>query len=61
MKQSEDLRKSDFDHSNLFQLKSKLAWLVCTKSMKIKTKMLQEQWLLLKMKFLLGYNMKTVI
>ena len=27
----------------------------------IKTKMRQEQWLLLKMKFLLGYNMKIVI
>ena len=27
----------------------------------IKIKMRQEQWLLLKMKFLLGYNMKIVI
>ena len=27
----------------------------------IKIKMRQEQWVLLKMKFLLGYNMKIVI
>ena len=27
----------------------------------IKIKMRQEQWLLIKMKFLLGYNMKIVI
>ena len=29
------------------------------KDYKVKIKMLQEQWLQLKMKFLLGYNMKT--
>ena len=41
------------------RLKSKLAWPVCTKSMKLK--MVQVQWLQLKMKFLLGYNIKIVI
>ena len=35
------------------QLKSKLAWLVCQE---IKTKMVQEQWLKLKMTFLLIYS-----
>ena len=28
---------------------------------KIKTKMMQEQWLQLKVKFLLGYDTKTII
>ena len=28
---------------------------------KIKTKMMQEQWRQLKVKFLLGYDMKTVV
>ena len=40
------------------QLKSKLAWLVCHE---IKTKMVQEQWVQLKMMFLLGYNLKIFI
>ena len=31
------------------------------KKYEIKTKIVQEQWLQLKMKFLLGYNMKIVI
>ena len=31
------------------------------KEYEVKIKMVQEQWLQLKMKFLLGYNMKTVI
>ena len=65
-----NLRRSDFDHSNLFQcqkqhsvniehwLKSKLTCVY--KEYEIKTKMVQEQWLQLKMKFLLGYNMKIV-
>ena len=68
-----NLRRSDFDDPNLFQswkqlsvntehqLKSKLAWPVLYKEHGIKTKMLQEQLLQLKMKFLLGYNMKVVI
>ena len=64
-----NLRRSDFDHSKLFQgyqqlsvnveywLKSKLAWHLVYKEYKVKI-MVQEQWLQLKMKFLLGYNMK---
>ena len=45
-----NLRRSDFDNSNLFQqlsvntehqLKPTLAWYVCTKSMKLKKKMVQ--------------------
>ena len=63
--------RSAFNHSNLFQsekqhsvnnehrLKSKLAWPVYAKSMKLK--MVQEQWLLLKIKFLLACNVKNVI
>ena len=65
-----NLRRSDFDNSNLFQqlsvntehqLKPTLAWSVCTKSMKLKKKWYRWKWLQLKMKFLLGYNMKIVI
>ena len=37
------------------QLKSKLAWLL---RLEIKTKTVQEQWVRLKMMFLLGYNLK---
>ena len=40
-------------------LKPKSAWPVWTKSMKLK--MVHEQWLQLKMKFLAGYNMKIII
>ena len=45
------------------QLKSKLTWIKYPKSMKLKQKMEQEQWLQLKLKmpFLLGYNLKIVI
>ena len=44
------------------QLKSKLTWPKCRKSTdEIETKMEQEQWLQLKMLYLLGYNLKTVI
>ena len=32
-----------------------------SKEYQMKTKMVQEQWLQLKMMFLLGYNLKTVI
>ena len=67
-----NLRRSNFDHSNLFQgqkqhsvnierlLKSKLTWPVCTEY-EVKIKLVQVQWLQLKMKFLVGYNMKIVI
>ena len=40
------------------QLKSKLAWLVCNE---IKIKMVQEQWVQIKMMFSLGYNLKIFI
>ena len=55
-----NLRKSDFDDSKIFvntehQLKSKLAWSVSQKSMKLKPKMVQEQWLQLKMTVLFFY------
>ena len=40
--------------------KSKLAWPVC-KEYEVKIKMVREQWLQLKMKFLLGYTMKIVL
>ena len=71
------LRRSTFDHSNLFQgkkhpyvnqlkfehqLKSKLARPSCVyKEYEVKIKMVQEQWLQLKMKFLLVYYMKIFI
>ena len=41
------------------QPKSKLAWLACKKSTKLKTIVLQ-QWQQLEMKYLLGYNMKML-
>ena len=41
------------------QIKLKLAWPVCPKGYEIKTKMVQEQWLQVKMTFLLGYNLKV--
>ena len=40
------------------QLKSKLEWPVCQKSLKLKQKWYIRQWLQLKMTFLLGYNLK---
>ena len=43
-----------------YRLKSKLAWLVCAEY-KLKIKIVQEQWLQLKMKFFLDYNKKIVI
>ena len=67
-----NLTRSSFDYSNLFQsckqhsvnierwLKSKLAWPVCTKEYGGKIKMAQ-QWLQLKMKILLGCDMKIVL
>ena len=44
-------------------LKSKLAWPACTKSMKLKlrTKMVLQQWEQVKVKYVLGYSMKTII
>ena len=67
-----NLTTSDFDHSTLF-LKIKTTFCIYWTSIKIKTsracvhkeyeqkiKMVQEQWLQLKMKFLLGYNMKII-
>ena len=44
----------------LISIKPKLAWPVY-KKYEIKTKMVQEQWLQLKMKILVGYNMKIDI
>ena len=43
------------------QSKSKLTWPVYPKEHEIKTKMEQEQWIQLKMLFLLGYNLKIVV
>ena len=42
------------------QLKSKLTWTVCPKSMKLK-KIEHKQWLQLKKLVFLGYNLKTVV
>ena len=42
-------------------IKIKLRMTCVFKEYDIKIKMVQEQWLHLKMKFLLGYNMKIVI
>ena len=44
-----------------YQLKSKLAWPMRKKSMKLKWKMVQDQWLQQRMKFLIGYYLKIVI
>ena len=52
--------KITFSNSIEYQLKSKLAWLAYTEY-EVKIKIAQEQWLQLKMKFLLGNNMKIVI
>ena len=41
-------------------IKIKINMTSLCKEYEIKTKMEQEQWLLLKMKFLLGYNLKIV-
>ena len=41
--------------------KNSFLWIPSIKEYEIKTKMVQEQWLQLKIKFLLGYNMKIVI
>ena len=67
----ENLRRSDFDHPNLIQgqkqhsvnmqywFKSKLT---CVhKEYEVKIKMVKVQWLQLKVKLLVGYNMKIVI
>ena len=43
------------------QIKSKLAWPICTDSIEVKMKMVQELWLQLEMKFLLGSNRKIFI
>ena len=68
-----NLRKSDFDHSNISQsqkqlsvniehwLKSKISMTCVYKKYEVEIKMVQEQRLQLKMKILLGYNVKTVI
>ena len=68
-----NLTRGDSNHSILFQsekqhsvniqhrLKSKLAWHQLDKEYEVKRKMVQEQWLQLKLKFLVGYNMKIVI
>ena len=40
-------------------LKSKLVW-PASKEYEIETKMVHEQWMQLKMKFLLGYNLKII-
>ena len=65
-----NLRRSDFDDSNLFWKLSTAFWeyqtltemkisMTCvSKEYEIKTKMEQERWLQLKMLFLLGYNLK---
>ena len=67
----ENLRRSDFDHSNLIQgqkqhsvnmqywFKSKLTCVY--KEYEVKIKMVKVQWLQLKVKLLVGYNMKIVI
>ena len=66
-----NLRRSNFDHSNLFQsceqlsvntkhqLKSKLAWPKCTKTMKLKQKWNRSNDCSQKMLFLLGYKFKN--
>ena len=66
------LRRSNFDNLNFLKLRTTLSkywtsikikismtWVY--KEYKIKIQMVQEQWLQLKMKFWLGYNMKIVI
>ena len=62
----EHLRRSAFDHLNHFQIKTTSFWKYRTstcvyKEYKVKVKMVQEQWLQLKMKFLLVYYMKMFI
>ena len=42
-------------------IKIKISMICVYKEYEVKIKMLEEQWLQLKMKFLLGYNMKIVI
>ena len=42
-------------------IKTKISMTRVSKEYQMKTKMVQEQWLQLKMMFLLGYNLKTVI
>ena len=42
-------------------IKIKISTTCVSKEYEIKTKMVQEQWLQLKMMFLLGYNLKIVI
>ena len=57
-----NLRRSDFNDSNLFKAKNSLLWIMTcvSKEYEIKTKMEQEQWVQLKMLFLWGYSLKTV-
>ena len=42
-------------------MKIRISMTCVWKEYKVKIKMVQEKWLQLKMKFLLGYNMKIVI
>ena len=64
---------SDFDDSNLFlklktafseywtSIKTKINMTCVSKEYEFKTKMEQEQWLQLKILFLLGYNLEIVV
>ena len=62
-----NLRKSDFvilTIQTFFKAKNSFLWILninVSKEYEIKTKMVHEQWPQLKMKFLLGYNLKIVI
>ena len=60
----EHLRRCAFDHSNLFQMKKHSVYIehqsVCPEY-EVKMKIVQEQWLQLKMKFLLVCYMKICI
>ena len=70
---SGNLARSYNDYSNLFSkpkttfckywtsIKIKISMTCVYKEYEIKIKMVQQQWLQLKMEFLLGYNMKTVM
>ena len=55
------LKVSNNINYNWASIKIKLRMTCVYKEYDIKIKMVQEQWLHLKMKFLLGYNMKIVI
>ena len=69
----ENLTRSDFEHLNLFQAwkqnsvniehqlaKIKISMTCVDKGYKFKIKLIQEQWLQLKMKSLLGSNVKII-